>query len=105
MIVGIIIAVVIVIIIVLCVRQALKGLKEAKERAMIKLGTIMKRDESVELPEATPDLELSAVQPASSNKKKLVSDTLELSGPSRHVFTPVFLFLLRKGYFYRHWQE
>jgi len=71
MIVGIIIAVVIVIIIVLCVRQALKGLKEAKERAMIKLGTIMKRDESVELPEATPDLELSAVQPASSNKKKL----------------------------------
>lgn len=74
MIVGIIIAIVIVIIIVLCVRQAYKGLTEAKERAMIKLGTIMKREESVELPDAAPDMELSAVQPASSDKKKLVRD-------------------------------
>lgn len=72
MVVGIIIAIVIVIIIVLCVRQAYKGLKEAKERAMIKLGTLIKREESLELPDAAPDVELSAVQPASSDKKKLV---------------------------------
>lgn len=71
MVVGIIIAIVIVIIIVLCVRQAYKGLKEAKERAMIKLGTLIKREESLELPDAAPDVELSAVQPASSDKKKL----------------------------------
>ena len=72
--VGIIFAIVIVIIIVLCVRQAIKGLQEAKERAMSKLGALMKRDESVELLDATPDTELEAVQPASSDKKKLVRD-------------------------------
>lgn len=72
MVVGIIIAIVIVIIIVLCVRQAVKGLKEAKEKALIKLGALIKRDESVELADAAPDLELSAVQPASDDKKKLV---------------------------------
>ena len=76
MVVGIIIAIVIVVIIVLCVRQAVKGLKEAKERAMSKLGALMKRDESVELLDATPDTELEAVQPASSDKKKLVRDLL-----------------------------
>ena len=36
----------------------------------------MKRDESVELLDATPDTELEAVQPASSDKKKLVRDLL-----------------------------
>lgn len=69
--VGIIIAIVIVVIIVLCVRQAVKGLQEAKERAMSKLGALMKRDESLELLNATPDTELETVQPASSDKKKL----------------------------------
>ena len=76
MVVGIMIAVVIVIIIVLCVRQAVKGLREAKERAMSKLGALMKRDESLELLNATPDTELEPVQPASSDKKKLVRDLL-----------------------------
>ena len=72
MVVGIIIAIVIVIIIVLCVRQAIKGLKEAKERALIKLGALVKKEESLELLDAVPDMELSAVQPASGDKKKLV---------------------------------
>ena len=72
MVVGIMIAIVIVIIIVLCVRQAVKGLREAKERAMSKLGALIKRDESLELLNATPDTELEPVQPASSDKKKLV---------------------------------
>lgn len=73
MVVGIIIAIVIVIIIVLCVRQAYKGLKEAKEKALLKLNALIKREETVELPDAALDMELSAVQPASANKKKLVS--------------------------------
>ena len=72
MVVGILIAIVIVIIIVLCIRQAVKGLKEAKEKALMKLEALIKRDESVELPDAALDVELSAVQPASGNKKKLV---------------------------------
>ena len=72
MVVGILIAVVIVIIILLCVRQAIKGLKEAKERALLKLNALIKKEESVELLDAAPDMELSAVQPASANKKKLV---------------------------------
>ena len=70
--VGIIVAIVIVIIIVLCVRQAIKGLQEAKERALSKLAALVKRDESLELLNAAPDVELSAVQPASGDKKKLV---------------------------------
>lgn len=74
MVVGIIIAIVIVIIIVLCIRQAFKGLKEAKEKALLKLEALIKREENVELPDAAPDMELSAVQPASANKKKLVRD-------------------------------
>ena len=73
MIVGIIIAIILVIIIVLCVRQALKGLEEAKERALSKLQALIKREESIELPEATPDMELSTVQPVSGDKTKLVS--------------------------------
>ena len=72
MVVGILIAVVIVILILLCVRQAIKGLKEAKERALLKLNALIKKEESVELLDAAPDMELSAVQPASGNKKKLV---------------------------------
>lgn len=71
MIVGIIIAIILVIIIVLCVRQALKGLEEAKERALSKLQALIKREESIELPEATPDMELSTVQPVSGDKTKL----------------------------------
>ncbi|KAL9966071.1 hypothetical protein ACROYT_G024084 [Oculina patagonica] len=71
MVVGILIAIVIVIIIVLCVRQAYKGLKEAKEKALLKLNALIKREESVDLPDAAIDMELSAVQPASANKKKL----------------------------------
>ena len=74
MVVGIIVAIVIVIIIVLCIRQAFKGLKEAKEKALLKLEALIKREENVELPDAAPDMELSAVQPASANKKKLVRD-------------------------------
>lgn len=71
MIVGIVVAIVIVIIIALCIRQAVKGLKEAKERALIKLGALIKKEESVELPDAALDMELAAVQPASGDKKKL----------------------------------
>ena len=82
--VGIIIAIVIVVIIVLCVRQAVKGLQEAKERAMSKLGALMKRDESLELLNATPDTELETVQPASSDKKKLVRNLLQ----SEQLLTP-----------------
>ena len=82
--VGIIIAIVIVVIIVLCVRQAVKGLQEAKERAMSKLGALMKRDESLELLNATPDTELETVQPASSDKKKLVRNLLR----SEQLLTP-----------------
>ena len=72
MIVGIVVAIVIIIIIALCIRQAIKGLKEAKERALIKLGALIKKEESVELPDAALDMELAAVQPASGDKKKLV---------------------------------
>ena len=82
--VGIIIAIVIVVIIVLCVRQAVKGLQEAKQRAMSKLGALMKRDESLELLNATPDTELETVQPASSDKKKLVRNLLR----SEQLLTP-----------------
>lgn len=71
MIVGIIIAIIIVVVILVCIRQAYKGLKEAKERALTKLGALIKREENVELPDAAPDMELSAVQPASTDKKKL----------------------------------
>ena len=81
MVVGIIVAMIIVIIIVLCIRQAYKGIQEAKEKAMSKLGAIMKRNESVELLEASPDMELSAVQPASSDKKKLVGNLAKLHLP------------------------
>ena len=77
MIVGIVIAIVIVIIIALCIRQAIKGLKEAKERALIKLGALIKKEESVEFPDAAMDMELAAVQPASGDKKKLVSNVPE----------------------------
>ena len=76
MIVGIIVAIVIVVIIALCIRQAVKGLKEAKERALIKLGALLKKEESVELPDATLDMELAAVQPASGDKKKLVRNAI-----------------------------
>ena len=76
MIVGIIVAIVIVVLIALCIRQAVKGLKEAKERALIKLGALIKREESVELPDAALDLELAAVQPATGDKKKLVRNTI-----------------------------
>ena len=72
MVIGIIIAIVVVLCIVLCVRQAVKGMKEAKERALTKLAALMKREENVELPDAAPDMALSAVQPASTDKKKLV---------------------------------
>ena len=72
MVVGIIIAIILVIIIVLCVRQALKGLEEAKERALSKLQALIKREESIELLNPAPDVQLSAVQPASGDKKKLV---------------------------------
>lgn len=72
MVVGIIIAIILVIIIVLCVRQAVKGLGEAKERAFSKLHALMKREESIELLNPAPDIQLSAVQPASGDKKKLV---------------------------------
>ncbi|XP_015773354.1 PREDICTED: uncharacterized protein LOC107351569 [Acropora digitifera] len=71
MIVGIIIAIILVVIIVLCVRQALKGLEEAKERALSKLQALIKREESIELLNPAPDVQLSAVQPASGDKKKL----------------------------------
>jgi len=71
MIVGIVVAIVIVIIIALCIRQAIKGLKEAKERALIKLGALIKKEESVEFPDAALDMELAAVQPATGDKKKL----------------------------------
>ena len=76
MIVGIIVAIVIVVIIALCIRQAVKGLKEAKERALIKLGALLKKEESVELPDAALDMELAAVQPASGDKKKLVRNAI-----------------------------
>ena len=76
MIVGIIIAIIIVIVILVCIRQAYKGLKEAKERALTKLGALIKREENVELPDAAPDMELSAVQPASTDKKKLVRNMI-----------------------------
>lgn len=72
MVVGIVVAIVVVIVIALCVRQAYKGLKEAKERAMSKLEALIKREATVDLPDAAPDIELSAVQPASTDKKKLV---------------------------------
>ena len=72
MVVGIVVAIVVVIVIALCVRQVYKGLKEAKERAMSKLEALIKREASVDLPDAAPDIELSAVQPASTDKKKLV---------------------------------
>lgn len=71
LVVGIIVAIIIVIVVLLCIRQAYKGLKEAKERALTKLEALIKRDASVELPDAAPDLELTAVQPASTDKKKL----------------------------------
>lgn len=71
MVVGIIIAIILVVIIVLCVRQALKGLEEAKERALSKLQALIKREESIELLNPAPDVQLSAVQPASGDKKKL----------------------------------
>lgn len=76
MIIGIIVAIVIVVIIALCIRQAVKGLKEAKERALIKLGALIKKEESVELPDAALDMELAAVQPATGDKKKLVRNAL-----------------------------
>ena len=79
--VGITIVIVIVIIIVLCIRQAYKEIQEAKEKAMSKLGAIMKGNERVELLEASPDVELSEVQPASSDKKKLVGNLAKLQLP------------------------
>lgn len=76
MIIGIIVTIVIVVIIALCIRQAVKGLKEAKERALIKLGALIKKEESVELPDAALDMELAAVQPATGDKKKLVRNAI-----------------------------
>ena len=79
LVVGIIVAIIIVIVVLLCIRQAYKGLKEAKERALTKLEALIKRDASVELPDAAPDLELTAVQPASTDKKKLVKNMIAIS--------------------------
>ena len=79
MVVGIVVAIVVVIVIALCVRQAYKGLKEAKERAMSKLEALIKREASVDLPDAAPDIELSAVQPASTDKKKLVRNMTSIA--------------------------
>ena len=90
MVVGIIIAIILVIIIVLCVRQALKGLGEAKERALSKLQALIKREESIELLNPAPDVQLSAVQPASGDKKKLVRiDRAKFFSRSLKIDTPV----------------
>ena len=72
LIVAIIIVIVVIILVVLIVRKAVKGLAEAKERAMSKMKALLGREEA-DQSEAMPMVEAEPMQPASSSKKRLVS--------------------------------
>ena len=84
--VVIVVIVVIILLVLLCavgalVRKVVKGLSEAKERAMSKFNALLNSKDALDLPEAVPDMEVSHVQPAHA-KKKLVSATANFTLPS-----------------------
>ena len=72
MVIGIIIVIVLIVLVVVIVRKAMQGLAEARDRALSKMKTLMGREE-VELPDASPSLDIQPIQPASSSRKQLVS--------------------------------
>lgn len=72
-IVGVIILIILIVIVVLLIRVALKGLKQAKERALSKFKDLMKsQEQAINMIDAVPQVNVSSVQPTGS-RRELVS--------------------------------
>lgn len=72
-IIGVVILILLIIVVLLLIRVAVKGLKQAKERALSKLRDFRKsQEQALNMIDAVPEVNVSTVQPTGS-RRELVS--------------------------------